>query len=494
MQTEGRVDARVGALTDTQAQAKVQENAPRPWLRAACWLAFLGPFFFLSYGFANWWTTRLPQVDSFWFAWEKQIPFLPWTILPYMSIDAFYAASLFICTSRAELDTHARRLLAATLISVCGFLLFPMQFAFVRPETSGFNGFWFELLNGFDKPYNQAPSLHVSLLMLLWARYARHLRGWPLWLLHGWFLLIGISIFTTYQHHVIDGVWGVLVGVICFYLFPEPEPGTASIPARLPLWPLFPLMQRAHPDGMRRNDLARLYFGGALFCWATAMFWQGRGWLLLWPLLALLLVSLAYARLDVAVFQKRHGRLSVAAQVLLAPFRLGCWYSSRWFSRNDAPMVEVAPGLCIGRAPGGSDWRSGAPGAVLDLTAEFNASRAALALPYASVPMLDLVVPGLAQLQLAVAQVNRLQAGLADGGGNAGPLLVHCALGYSRSALVAAAWLLENGRASGQVVGITPAQEVASAVAQVRAVRAKIVLPPAFLALLEEYVGSLVQG
>lgn len=25
----------------------------RPWLRACLWLLFLGPFFFLSYGFAN---------------------------------------------------------------------------------------------------------------------------------------------------------------------------------------------------------------------------------------------------------------------------------------------------------------------------------------------------------------------------------------------------------------------------------------------------------
>ena len=470
---------------------------PRPWLRAALWLAFMGPFFFISYGFANWWSSRLPHVDSFYFAWEKAIPFWDWTILPYMSIDVFYAGSLFLCTSRAELDTHARRLLAATLISVCGFLLFPLQFSFIRPATSGFNGYLFQVLSGFDQPFNQAPSLHISLLMLLWARYAGHWRGWPVALLHGWFFLIGISVFTTWQHHVIDGVWGMAVGVWCFYLFPDAPAAPAPISAGL-------------PDSPRRRQLALRYMSAAVLCWSLACYLRGAGWLLLWPAMALLLVALAYAHFGVAVFQKRHGRLSVAAQVLLAPYRLGSWLCSRWFSRRDPVRVEVIPGLCIGRAPGRADWHQPQPTAVLDLTAEFNASRAALALPYANVPMLDLAAPALAQLQAALAALHHLldcvapqektktaaktKAGMAAGNGGPatrpgqshalpGGVLVHCALGYSRSALVACAWLLQCGQAN----------SVADAVAQVRAARPQIVLPPAFLALLDDYHRSLAQ-
>ena len=154
-----------------------EHKEPRPWLRAAGWLTFLGPFFFLSYGFANWWTGQLPHVGSFVFDWEKHIPFWPWTIVPYMALDAFYAGSLYLCATRAELDTHAKRLLSASVLSVAGFLLFPLQFSFERPATSGFNGLLFELLAGFDKPYNQAPSLHISLVLLVWLVFARHLHG-----------------------------------------------------------------------------------------------------------------------------------------------------------------------------------------------------------------------------------------------------------------------------------------------------------------------------
>ncbi len=436
----------------------------RPWLRAGVWLAFLGPFFFASYGFANWWTSRLPHVPSLVLAWEKHIPFWEWSIVPYMSIDAFYALSLFLCTSRAELDTHAKRLLCATLISVTGFLLFPLQYTFVRPATSGWTGMLFEVLTGFDKPFNQAPSLHVSLLMLLWACYHRHLRGWPRWLMHCWFALIGISVFTTWQHHVIDGVWGVAVGVLCFYLFPQ-QGSHALTTEQNPL---------RRMDWARRRDLARRYLAGALLCWATACYLRGWGWWLLWPMLSLLLVALAYARTGVAAFQKQGGRQRMAAHVLLAPYRLGAWLASRWFSRHDRARVQVVPGLFIGRAPGPADWPAPGVAALLDLTAEFNTS--ARGLPYASVPMLDLVVPSLAQLQQAIAALQSLQQQLAQTG-QAAPrgMLIHCALGYSRSALVAAAWLLQTGHCA------TPAQ----AVACVRMARPRIVLPPASLALLD---------
>ena len=67
------------------------------------------------------------------FAWERHIPFLAWTIIPYWSINAFYGLSLFVCAERrAELDTHGRRLLTAQIVAVACFILFPLRFTF-RP-------------------------------------------------------------------------------------------------------------------------------------------------------------------------------------------------------------------------------------------------------------------------------------------------------------------------------------------------------------------------
>ncbi|QAU33182.1 phosphatase PAP2/dual specificity phosphatase family protein [Janthinobacterium sp. 17J80-10] len=446
--------AEAGATAEASAVAPASAVA-RPWRRALAWLAFLGPFFFISYGFANWWAGQLAQVESVVFGWELHIPFLDWTILPYMSIDAFYAVSLFVCATRAELDAHARRLFAATLISVACFLLFPLQFSFARPETSGFNGMLFDILTGFDKPFNQAPSLHISLLLLLWVVYARHLRGAVLWLLHVWFALIGISVFTTFQHHVIDGFTGFAVGVICLYLFPDA--------------PLAWSRHGSEDAGVRRR-LQRYYLTGAALCLALAYGLRGWAWLLLWPGAALFLVGLAYVHFGPAVFQKRDGCQSRAARILLAPYRVGAWLSSRWFTRAGAPSAEVAPGIWIGRAPGGADWRHFQPAGMLDLTAEFHAGANAARLHHRNVPMLDLVAPTQSELRRAVAALDELHARNA-------PVLVHCALGYSRSALVVAAWLLRRNLV----------QSPAQAIARVRATRPQIVLNPAFEQALAEF-------
>jgi membrane-associated phospholipid phosphatase len=434
---------------------KLLPPAARPWRRAAAWLAFLGPFFFLTYGFANWWTAQLPHVGAVVFGWERYIPFWAWTILPYMSLDAFYAGSLFLCATRAELDTHAKRLLLASVLSVAGFLLFPLQFSFERPATSGFNGVLFTALAGFDKPYNQAPSLHISLALLVWLVFARHLRGVVRWAAHGWFLLIAVSVFTTYQHHFIDGVAGAAVGVLCVYLFPDkPHPAARAAVTRL------------------HRRLASAYWLGAALCLGLAIGLGGWAWLLLWPAASLLLVGLAYAQGSTAVFQKYEGRLSWAARTLLAPYLVGAWWSSRLLTRREAAGAEVAPGIWLGRAPGRSDWPHRPPGAVLDLTAEFSAGPLAEACPYRSVPLLDLVAPSAAGLAQAVAALDALAAHR--------PVLVHCALGYSRAAVVVAAWLLHHGVAA----------TVAEATAQVQAARPQVVLTPAHQAVLAQYQAS----
>jgi membrane-associated phospholipid phosphatase len=432
------------------AQGEQPMNPGRPWKRAALWLAFLGPFFFISYGLAGAWTARLPFVPSFWYEWEKQIPFLPWTIVPYMSIDAFYAISLFLCATRVELDTHAKRLLAATLISVAGFLLFPLRTGFVRPETSGLFGMLFDLLTDVDKPFNEAPSLHISLLLLLWQVYARHLRGWAKWAMHLWFTLIGISVFTTFQHHLIDGISGAIAGIVCVYLFPDAPQQWQAEPPR--------------PAGR----LAGTYALGALCCLVPPLLWGGWSWLFLWPAASLLLVAGAYRWWGVAAFQKATGGHSWAARALLLPYQGAAWLSSRWWTRNGRACVQVCPGVWLGRAPGQGDWHAAPFAAVLDLTAELAPSPEVLGRHYACVPMLDLVPPSPQQLTRAVDALARLR--------QHGPVLVHCALGYSRSALVVSSWLLRHG------IAATPE----AALSLVRSARPQVVLNPASLALLND--------
>jgi membrane-associated phospholipid phosphatase len=199
-------------------------EAGRPWGLALLLLAGMGVLFFSSYGLANWLASQRESVPYFYFGWERRIPFVPWSIVPYWSIDLLYGISFFLWSSRTALLTHVKRLLAAQVISVACFIAFPLRFAFGRPTAEGLPGLLFTLLGGFDKPFNQAPSLHISLLVILWVAYAAHVGGLWRWQLHLWFALVGFSVLTTYQHHFIDVPTGWLVGWLCVFAFPLPSP------------------------------------------------------------------------------------------------------------------------------------------------------------------------------------------------------------------------------------------------------------------------------
>jgi hypothetical protein len=166
--------------------------------------AFVSLAFVAAYGLANRLTSLRGDIGRGVFDWERAIPFVEWTIVPYLSICLFFGASFFVGRDRAALERHVASLLLVLTISIACYAAFPLRFQFARPETSGAIGLLFDLLTATDLPYNRAPSLHISVLVILWVRFAPHLSdAWRL-ALHLWFAAIGISVLTTYQHHVID--------------------------------------------------------------------------------------------------------------------------------------------------------------------------------------------------------------------------------------------------------------------------------------------------
>jgi len=395
--------------------------------RAALWLVFLAPFFYLTYGFANWYAAQQPNVGSIVFGWEHYIPFIAWTIVPYWSINAFYALSLFVNDSPGAVDRLAGRYLTAQIVAVVCFIAFPLTATFVRPETSGLPGFMFAVLGGFDKPFNQAPSLHIALLVIIWDHW-RHIlpRAWrPVW--HIWCFLIGASVLTTWQHHFIDIPTGALLGIFAFWLFPRE--GTA---------PLAGLRLTGDP---RRHRLALYYGLGAALCLAAAWFGAGihaAALAMLWPALALAIVAIAYAGAGASVFHKRpDGTVTLASRLLLWPYRLGARMNAWAWTRNLPPSVEIAAGVSLGRFPSAAEADSFRT--VIDLAAELERPRGITA-EWLAFPMLDLVPPP-ADLRKAAALAVE-QARLR------GPVLVCCALGFQRSASVVAQWLVDTGRAS----------------------------------------------
>jgi protein-tyrosine phosphatase/membrane-associated phospholipid phosphatase len=420
-------------------------RTPRPWKQAALWLACLAPFFYLSYGVANHLAAQRGDVPSIVFAWEREIPFLAWTIFPYWSINLFYGLSLFLCRTREELHAHGKRLLTAQIVAVTCFVLFPLGFSFGQPEADGAAGWLFAALRGFDKPFNQAPSLHIALLLILWDLYRRALpRAWH-WLLHVWSLAIGLSVLTTYQHHFIDLPTGALLGLFCLWLWPL----DAASPWRAAGWSRDP----------RRWRLAGYYALGSIACFAIAFagyaYWRGTALWLCWPGVALGWVAMNYAFFGAGGFQKNvRGGVSIASRWLFAPYRVGAWLNSRWWTRGQAPAAPVQGALWLGRMPTAAQARALGVTHLVDVCAELPAPHS---IPTLCVPVLDLI-PADATMLSDVATAIQTQLDAAQAGGD-GKVLVCCALGYSRSAAAVAAWMLRHGHASDVDIAIARLRE-----------------------------------
>lgn len=394
---------------------------------AALWLLFLAPFFYLTYGAANWLSSLRADVPNLAFGWEKHIPFIAWTIVPYWSINAFYALSLFFNDTPQDVGRLARRYLTAQVVAVACFIAFPLQAIFVRPETYGLPGFMFDVLGGFDKPFNQAPSLHIALLVIIWDHWRRRLKGLVCGVWHVWSLLIGLSVLTTWQHHVIDIPTGALLGLFALWLFPV---GKAS-----------PLSTFRLTQDRRASRLAIAYAAGAVVFLSIAVVSvhsSGAGLFWLWPSLALALTAIGYAGAGPQVFQKESdGTSSLASRWLLWPYRLGARVNRWWWTHNLPAAVDVGDGVFLGRAPNSDE--PGTYSGVVDMTAEFPALQSS-GLVWHAIPSLDL-------LPLSPASI-RDGALAVDEARNRGPVLVCCALGFQRSATVVACWLVRSGRAA----------------------------------------------
>ncbi|RWG67367.1 MAG: phosphatase PAP2 family protein, partial [Mesorhizobium sp.] len=394
-------------------------------LRAALWLAFLAPFFYSTYGFANWLASTRDHVGSIVFSWEHHVPFVAWTIVPYWSINLFYGLSLLLNDSRQGVDRLAGRYLTAQIVAVACYILFPLTATFVRPESSGLPGFLFAVLGGFDKPFNQAPSLHIALLVIIWDHGRQRLAGPLLGLWHGWCFLIGASVLTTWQHHFIDIPTGALLGFLALWLFPAQ--------GELPFAGF-----RLTADGKARRLALYYALGAALALTGAAVgaFFSALALLLLWPSLALAIVAFAYAGAGAKVFQKTaDGRVSLASRILLWPYRLGARVNVWAWTRKLPPVVPVSDGVFLGRFPNAAE--ADGFGTVIDLAAELERPGDAPG-RWQSFGMLDLLSPPADTLDQAVAAIEPAR--------RHGTVLICCALGFQRSATVIAGWLVASGR------------------------------------------------
>ena len=142
-----------------------------------------------------------------------------------------------------------------------------------------------------------------------------------------------------------------------------------------------------------------------------------------------------------AVLGKRpDGTISPFVVVLLLPYFLLAWFAwtlHGWIARPERSH-EIVPGLWVGRRARAVDLPEGIA-CVVDMTSEFWEPAAVRAgRTYLCLPTLDHHVPSdqaFTQLVRRVAELDQ-------------PVYVHCAHGYGRAAMLAAAVMIHRGLAS----------------------------------------------
>ena len=422
-------------------------------------LGGLSVFFFASYNLANWFTANRLNVGSFVFSWESSIPLWPWTIIPYWSIDLMYGLAILLVNTKQSLKTLCLRLLSAQIICVLCFFIFPLKFSFTRPPLDGFLGLWFDVLMGFDKPFNQAPSLHITLLVILWQFYTNYLRCTVVrYLLNSWCFLIAVSVLTTWQHHFFDIPTGLWVGCFCIWLWPEHDSS--------------PLKNNSFP---KHYTWAGIYFILFLLSLSLAIYYNSWGLWLLWLAGAFYLVSLNYLQVGAIGFQKQaNGHFHLPITILYLPYFMIMWLNSRIWTLKNNPFDLITDNVYLGRIPDKKTLQAKAFASIVDLCAElpitqFNGQ-------YRLIPVLDMTPLSIEQCQQAAQTIEQYH--------NQGSVLICCALGYSRSATAVVAWLLLTARAT----------TVKDAINQVKACRNTVVISTQQQQILADWLNQILQG
>lgn len=195
----------------TEKQLKVRQQA---FALTVCTIVFMG-----VYNLCTWNASSLDNVPSFTFDFERSIPFVPLSIIPYMASGLFFCIVFFLCKNKKQLKILTWRMLFVIIIAGIFFMAIPLRFSFTKPEVSNsILNLPFSFLKTFDSPFNQSPSLHIAFAFIFWSVF-KGISKWRIFLMI-WLILLGISTLTTYQHHVIDIVSGAILAHISFIIIP----------------------------------------------------------------------------------------------------------------------------------------------------------------------------------------------------------------------------------------------------------------------------------
>lgn len=209
-------------MTDREIQIRQQAYA-----LTLCTIVFM-----IVYNLCTLYASNLSSVPSFIFDFERSIPFIPWTIIPYMAGRLFFCLVFFCCKSKEQLKTLTLRMLFVICIAGFCFVTVPLRFSFAKPEVpNALLNLPFSFLTQFDSPFNQSPSLHIAFAFVFWS-VLKEVDKWRLFFMIS-LILVGISTLTTYQHHLVDILTGTVLAHLSFTVFPVRKNDSKYINSRI---------------------------------------------------------------------------------------------------------------------------------------------------------------------------------------------------------------------------------------------------------------------
>ncbi|MCB1176738.1 MAG: phosphatase PAP2 family protein [Leptospiraceae bacterium] len=174
--------------------------------------------FLLTYPAINYFTEFRTDIHHFYFVFEKELPLIPWMVIPYFSINLLFILPVFYVEGE-DISIIEKCFLITLVISCFIFLIFPTTLGFNTNNPEYFNEI-FNSIKKVDKPYNLFPSLHVGFSSIVFLYLFKKEKKFLLKLFYSiWMIFIFSSVIFTHQHHLLDIVSGYAIAHSVFKIF-----------------------------------------------------------------------------------------------------------------------------------------------------------------------------------------------------------------------------------------------------------------------------------
>lgn len=380
------------------------------------WLLYLGIVFFLLYGSANNYAFLTSPHSSYYMEWEQSIPFIEVFIVPYMSSDLVFIIAFLLPQTRFEVRVLALRSFSIILLSVIIFVLFPLEFAFDKPET---NNFMFEMLK-LDLPYNQMPSLHISLAIILWLSIKKSISSKLLKsLVLIWFILISLSTLFVYQHHFIDIPTAIFLALLVIYFIPAKKTRLFTKQFTTP----------------RSLKIALYYLCISVVSIIFSFYFSS--FVLFYISFSFFILSFIYAFGLSFILVNKKGRANLSQWFVFTPYFIGSYLSWLYYKRKIPLYSKLNDSIYFGRQPSSLEYESlkklGIT-KIINLATELQIQKVSIEEKRFS--FLDITIQDPKKM---IEVLNEINVSKNE------KIYIHCKLGMSRSILVIYAYLLNEG-------------------------------------------------